>query len=255
MKLETGKKYDVAALTAAFEGWTGEADGYNVADYFDADGRYLGPDEHGVEPMFANQTKWTTDTASAALAECSIAEEVPLMQQISANTGWPIIEGVLVPEPEIWHADDGNCEVVGEHDSGHDAAQSYVDGGEWGDIESGVTIDVTVWREGIDSEGDVVRVDVQEHGITILPEEPECAQAKDGAHDWQYPHGLVGGCDSNPGVWATGGTSFEFLSVCANCGIFRRETSTGAQRNPGDAKKTVEYLPPTTESLAWVSEQ
>lgn len=37
-------------------GWT-EGDGsghegYQVADYFDRNGRYLGPDCHGVEPTF-----------------------------------------------------------------------------------------------------------------------------------------------------------------------------------------------------------
>jgi hypothetical protein len=37
-------------------GWTvGDGsghEGYNVADYFDQDGNYLGPDEHGIEPIF-----------------------------------------------------------------------------------------------------------------------------------------------------------------------------------------------------------
>ena len=49
--LEAGRKYDVAALALA--GWTDDAEGYNVADYFAADGTYLGADEDGVEPLFA----------------------------------------------------------------------------------------------------------------------------------------------------------------------------------------------------------
>ncbi len=66
MKLTTGQKYDVAALK--FTGWDGPGvyddeghrnpgiDGYSVADYFRSDGTYLGPDEHGVEPTFADAT-------------------------------------------------------------------------------------------------------------------------------------------------------------------------------------------------------
>jgi hypothetical protein len=200
-------------------------------------------------------TKWTAETAAAALAECSMDEQASLMERIATETGWPIIDDCLVPEPDMWHADDGNAEVVEAHKSGRAAAQAYVDGGEWGDVGSGVTIDVLVWREGIDGEGDIVRVGEQEHSITILPDEPECEGSDDGDHDWQSPQDLVGGCTSNPGVWSTGGTSFAFLSVCARCGMFRQETSTGWQRNPGDAERTVEYLPATPESLAWVEEQ
>ena len=65
MKLTKGQKYNVETLE--FAGWTGNdaiydesgnrnpgMDGYNVSDYFDADGRYLGPDIYGVEPTFAD---------------------------------------------------------------------------------------------------------------------------------------------------------------------------------------------------------
>lgn len=65
MKLQQGKAYDVTALK--FTGWTGSEsiyddqgnrnpgmDAYNVVDYFDDDGRYLGPDMYGVEPIFAD---------------------------------------------------------------------------------------------------------------------------------------------------------------------------------------------------------
>lgn len=30
--------------------------GYSVGDYFDENGRYLGPDQHGIEPLFRDQT-------------------------------------------------------------------------------------------------------------------------------------------------------------------------------------------------------
>lgn len=54
MILETGQIYDPNALV--FIGWTdgdgSGAIGYNVWDYFDAGGRYLGPDICGIEPIF-----------------------------------------------------------------------------------------------------------------------------------------------------------------------------------------------------------
>jgi len=54
MLLTKGEKYDLYALF--FRGWTkGDGSstvGYRSWDYFDSGGRYLGPDEHGIEPQF-----------------------------------------------------------------------------------------------------------------------------------------------------------------------------------------------------------
>jgi hypothetical protein len=50
MILETGRKYDMDAMLV--EGWTRDGTGYRMADYFDGDGVYLGPDDHGNEPVF-----------------------------------------------------------------------------------------------------------------------------------------------------------------------------------------------------------
>ena len=54
MTLDTGKIYDITELT--FFGWTAgdgsSVDGYAVEYYFDQEGRYLGPDSHGIEPEF-----------------------------------------------------------------------------------------------------------------------------------------------------------------------------------------------------------
>ena len=53
MMLQQYETYDVESLTLV--GWTeGDgtgADGYMLAEYFDDDGRYLGPDMHGIEPI------------------------------------------------------------------------------------------------------------------------------------------------------------------------------------------------------------
>jgi hypothetical protein len=51
----------VSAMCEMCIGWT-EGDGtghegYNVADYFDPEGRYRGPDEHGIEPIFRAMTE------------------------------------------------------------------------------------------------------------------------------------------------------------------------------------------------------
>lgn len=50
--------HDGAWAKAQHLGWdTGEIDGnvegYHVYTYFDSKGRYLGPDQYGVEPIFA----------------------------------------------------------------------------------------------------------------------------------------------------------------------------------------------------------
>jgi hypothetical protein len=57
-------------------------------------------------------------------------------------------------------------------------------------------------------------------------------------HDWTAEG--EGGCDENPGVWSTGGTSMMFRTHCRACGLRRTEHTTGYQRNPGD-HDTVEY--------------
>ena len=45
-----------------------------------------------------NDTKWNPETVAAALAECAVDEEEATMQRVAAETGWPIIDGCLVPE-------------------------------------------------------------------------------------------------------------------------------------------------------------
>ncbi|NWG72770.1 MAG: hypothetical protein HXY23_14355 [Parvularculaceae bacterium] len=53
--LNKGEKYDLSKMIEKFAGWnTTDTDlaGYNVWDYFDFDGTYLGPDVDGIEPVF-----------------------------------------------------------------------------------------------------------------------------------------------------------------------------------------------------------
>ena len=57
-KLTEGERYDTGQLVLA--GWThGDGSGhesYSYWDFFDAEGRYLGPDVCGIEPLFAEST-------------------------------------------------------------------------------------------------------------------------------------------------------------------------------------------------------
>ena len=50
-----------AAMCEMCIGWTGGDgtghEGYNVSYYFDSLGRYLGPDERGIEPIFRDMTE------------------------------------------------------------------------------------------------------------------------------------------------------------------------------------------------------
>lgn len=59
IKLLKGKSYDVDRMRTIWDFggvWPDGYDtrGYHIDDYFDASGRYLGPDIHGVEPLFPN---------------------------------------------------------------------------------------------------------------------------------------------------------------------------------------------------------
>lgn len=60
-------------------------------------------------------------------------------------------------------------------------------------------------------------------------------------HDWTSEG--EGGCDSNPGVWATGGTSMQFSSHCRKCGLQKTESTTGWQYNDGEKDEIEYYMP------------
>lgn len=113
---------------------------------------------------------------------------------------------------------DGNAEIKIEADSARDAAQEYVDGGDWGEITETTWIHVYVTAEG---EGEDERERVT---ITLDPEPPTCAGAD---HDWVSPHWLLGGLRENPGVTGHGG-GVICIEACRHCGA-RQTTDTWAQ--------------------------
>lgn len=135
-------------------------------------------------------TMISLDKLRADLAEESYDGATELLRRTSAETGWPIIEGCLVPEPGVWHADDGNCEVTydgtAKHlplmGSGLAAARAYAETGDWGDIGTGITLDIDAWRMGIDIDGDWCRVDEDRHRITLLPDDATLGRDSSGVN-------------------------------------------------------------------------
>jgi hypothetical protein len=66
--------------------------------------------------------------------------------------------------------------------------------------------------------------DIDDVTVTCEPREPKC---REGEHDWQSPHRIVGGIRENPGVWGNGG-GVVIHEVCVHCGT-ERVTDTWAQ--------------------------
>lgn len=89
---------------------------------------------------------------------------------------------------------------------------------DWDTSGGTVYVDVSV----IDEDGDYVETVT----TAIHQPEPRCASGYE--HDWESPHWLVGGLESNPGVWGHGG-GIVINEACLRCGC-RRRTDTWAQR-------------------------
>lgn len=136
--------------------------------------------------------------------------------------------------------DSGASKVI-EADSLEEAMDEARDWATDGDYDERVMVEV--WVRGLDDDGEETdEYDSDEVMAGPAPEPPdtECGD-DDSDHNWTRPQELVGGCDSNPGVWATGGTSMEFHEVCAKCGLYRRTYSAGSQRNPGELEEQITY--------------
>ena len=132
---------------------------------------------------------------------------------------------------KTWHMYDGNAEITGEFTSGEEAAQEFVDGGEWGDSQGPITI--RCWQEDEDGE----RYNEEEHEMSLPePDEPPCTGSD---HDWQSPWEIVGGIEENPGVWGEGG-GVTIVSCCMRCGC-RKTIDTSATCNNGDHYTHVDY--------------
>ena len=121
-------------------------------------------------------------------------------------------------------------------------ADDWVSDGEWG--EDGAS--VTVYWQLSDDDGEILRegtlsVEIEpDHDALILL----AGGDTDCDHDWSCEG--EGGCDENPGVWSTGGTTIVTREHCTCCGLIRESVSLGSQRNPGE-RDTVTYSLPEPE--------
>ena len=142
----------------------------------------------------------------------------------------------------IYICDDGNAPLEIMADSPSEAAEEYVTGGDWGNHAETIWINVQVREKGTDNETRIK--------IPVDPDEPDCDDL-DG-HDWQSPHEVVGGLESNPGVFSSGGGAKK-ITVCAYCGMYR--IWDGWATDPEDGEQgleSVSYRDADEKSLAWV---
>ena len=144
------------------------------------------------------------------------------------GTAAELVEDAVVINLTTWGArDSGGGEIEVECDTAQEAAQEFVDGGEWGENKETFWVNVRVWRNGVNARGAIVAVDEETITIEVAPIEPECSH-EDG-HDWQSPHSIVGGCKENPGVYGSGG-GVIITQVCMHCGC-GQHTDTWAQNS------------------------
>src|SRR6185437_5095337 len=127
--------------------------------------------------------------------------------------------------------DGGSATITIEADD-HDEAETlarretrdWIREGDWG-IEGAR---VRAYYSVVDSDGDTV-VDNESTEVEIEPDHEELMRRAgadpDCEHEWTSEG--EGGCDSNPGVWSTGGTSMTFASHCRLCGLHKTEHTTG----------------------------
>ena len=119
-------------------------------------------------------------------------------------------------------------------------AEDWARGGDWGNEGAVVTVRY-YWEDENSTCEDIERsVDVE-----IEPDHDALIRAVGGDtdcdHEWSSEG--EGGCDENPGVWSLGGTTLTFREHCTKCGLLRKTTDYGSQRNPGQANE-VEYEMP-----------
>lgn len=146
---------------------------------------------------------------------------------------------------------DESChEVEIEADSAIEAAQEYVDDGDYGSDPTTTWVTMHVYVDDED--------DVEMHSIAIDPQEPQCLCSDEDrpgveteVHDWQSPIEVVGGCRESPGVHGHGG-GVIIHEVCAHCGVYRM-TDTWAQNGAVQGLESIAYRPADEASEEWIS--
>lgn len=129
-------------------------------------------------------------------------------------------------------------------------AYEYYEDGDWGDEGYSLQLYWSLMKDDdeLDSGGFCLEIEPNHSALIrkafgfkaccdAAEEEESCGDEPDD-HDWTSEG--EGGCDENPGVWSTGGTSLTATSHCRNCRLRRTEYITGSQRNPGEHDR-IEY--------------
>ena len=143
-----------------------------------------------------------------------------------------------------YNCTDGNAEFEIEADSALEAAREYVAGGNWGEEDGTVWVEVRV--TGPDGEVENVTIEVD-------PAEPECTHP--GGHEWKSPYSVVGGIRDNPGVWGNGG-GVIIRTVCRHCGAYCVDNTWAQNPNNGEqGLESTRYEESDEASLAWVKSQ
>lgn len=144
---------------------------------------------------------------------------------------------------------DGQGAIVEiQAESPRDAAQEYVDGGDWGTIDETTWIDVGVTE--LDGPGGEPAYNHERITITLQPEEPECSNGE--IHEWESPYEVLGGLKENPGVQGNGG-GVICTTVCRHCGCYQIHNTWAQRSDTGEqGLESYKYQDADKASEEWV---
>lgn len=172
------------------------------------------------------------------------------LEELVAKHGGVIDYGVWVPDGSPWAADDGNYTEYYDSAKHTEEQAAHAYAAEYDPPESTQWFDIEVWKDGVDSDGELARAFISTHTVRRDPVEPKCI---DGEHAWDNPYHLFGGLKENPGVWGSG-CGVLCNEACSKCGAYRT-TDTGAQHNGQQGLSRVSYSPPDERSLYWLAKE
>ena len=181
-----------------------------------------------------------TDTTTAADVRPERTYTVTLSDESGSD-----YDLTLTVDAGTEHEQDAEAERVAD-----EAADEWVRGGEWGHDGACVTCYVEIEDARYQWRRRSITVEIEPDHRALITAACDDTWDEDGRqiagcgadpddHEWAADG--EGGCDENPGVWSTGGTSLAVRRHCRRCGLQRHESYAGPQRNPGE-HDTVAYV-------------